>query len=549
MARPSQVVRRAGGNLARVTRRGLAQLALPRRGGFWVGVRLTQPVEDLPRPRMPFAGPPASSLLELLETLETTASDPRVGGVLLRLGPGPLGWSRALSLRRSVEGVREAGKPVVAWADVLSDETLMLASAADRLWLPETGQIYLMGLRMEGLFLRGLLDHLDVKPEVVRVGNFKTAGDRFTRERMSAAEREQLEGLADDLFGELVRNIASGRGLEPAAVRDLIDRGPYHARAAVEAGLADGCRYPDELDAELQALAAVPPPPPGRNARPGDPQVPVVDSTLYHALRASDTGWWPLLSGIPRVAYVVARGAIHRGSGPRGIACDPFRELFEAIRREEETCGLVLRIESPGGDGIASDLLWRAVSRIQGEKPVVVSMGDVVASGGYYMATAADAVLAEAGTVTGSIGVVGGKVNLEGLYERIGVARDGVERGSRAGMMSEARGFTGPEREAVKQGMSALYDAFLDRVSRGRGISGSALDAVAAGRVWSGERARSLGLVDAIGGPLEALREVRRRADLSDEQRIAIDVLPRVPAIPPLRSWLRWTPGRFGWPL
>jgi protease-4 len=539
MARAAQIARRVGANLARGVRRGVAGLVLPRRRGFWVVLRLTGPVEEIPSPLFPFTGESATSLLEVLQTLEAAAADPQVDGVLLRLGTAPMGWSRVLTLRRALERVRAGGKPVAVYADFLDTGGLLVASAADRLWLPETGQVLLVGLRAESLFLRGLLDQLDVKADVVRIGSHKSAGDRFTRRSMSAEERAQLETLVDDLFEELVDGLARGRKLAPATVRDLIDRGPYHARAAVEAGLVDGCLYPDELEAELETLSPIPPP-----ERPGPRRAYRVDAAVYHSLRAADPGWRQLLTDLPHLAYVVARGGIHRGVGPRGIACDGLRGLLERIGEAEEIRGVVLRIDSPGGDGIASDLLWRSVSRLRREKPVVVSMGDV-ASGGYYIAAAADALLAEAGTVTGSIGVVGGKVNLEGLYRRLGVAKEGVERGARAGLLSEARGFSSGEREALRREMTALYDTFLDRVAQGRGITGERLDGVAQGRLWSGARARTLGLVDALGGPLEALREAGRRAGLGAEERVVVDVHPRRSPLPSVRSLLRFSPGRF----
>jgi len=541
MSRPARIARRAGANLARAARRALAQLALPRRAGIWVSVRLAASLDEIARPRVPFGGEQAQSLLEVLETLEAAAHDPRVDGVLLRLVGNPSGWSKAFSLRRAVERVRERGKPVAAYAETLGAEGLVVASAASTLWLPEAGQIFLVGLRIETLFLRGLLGHLDVEPEVVRIGSHKTAGDRFTRDHMSPEEREQLEALLDDLFEQLVGGIAAGRKLEPAAVRDLVDRGPYRGRAAVEAGLADACIYPDEIEAELEKLCCA-----SATASAALRRAHLVDGALYHSLRASDPGWRPLLAGLPHIAYVVARGAIHRGAGPRGIACDALCGLLERIRCAEEIRGVVLRLDSPGGDGMASDLLWRAVSLMRREKPVVVSMGDVVASGGYYMAAAADALLAEAATVTGSIGVVGGKVNLEGLYRRIGVAKDAIERGARAGLLSETRGFTDEEREVVRAEMTAVYDTFVDRVAQGRGISEQEIERAAQGRVWSGARALELGLVDAIGGPLEALREARRRAGLGDDERVLVDVHPRFWTLPSLRPLLRLLPGRIG---
>jgi protease-4 len=539
-ARPAAMVRSAGANLVRAARRLAARAALPRRGGAWVVVRLSPHLEEIAPPRLPFARAPSLGLLDVLATLETAADDPRVAGVLLRF-LGPLeGWSRVLSLRRAVQQLAERGKPVVAYGEIFGAESLVVASGATRFWLPETGSVFLVGLRIESLFLRRLLERFEVRPEVVRVGSYKTAGEHFTRDRMSPEQREQLEALADDLFEALVEAVASGRGLDAAAVRERVDRGPYPGPAAVEAGFADGCLYPDEVERELFALAPETATE-GPEARPR-----LIDAAAYYALRVSDPGWRPLLRDLPRIAYVVGRGTIHRGSGPRGIASETLRELLERIRRRPEIRGVVLRLDSPGGDGSASDLLWRSVSLLTQEKPVVVSMGDVVASGGYYMAAAADALFAEAGTITGSIGVVGGKVDLEGFYRRVGLTKEGVERGARAGLLSEARGFTREERAAVRDVLTSVYDTFLDRVARGRGLSSEALARVAEGRVWSGARADSLGLVDAIGGPLEALREARRRAGLRDEDRYLLEFHPRLPPIPGLLSLLRWRPGGMG---
>jgi protease-4 len=263
-----------------------------------------------------------------------------------------------------------------------------------------------------------------------------------------------------------------------------------------------------------------------------------VEAPAYFALHASDPGWRPWLRDLPRVAYVVAEGAIHRGGGLRGIACDSYRVLLEHLSRDAGVCGVVVRVASPGGDGLASDLLHRALSVLRREKPVVVSMGEVAASGGYYLAAGADAVLAESATVTGSIGVVGGKLNLAGLYERFGIARDAVERGARAGMLSETRGFTPGERSALRREMESLYETFLARVAEGRSLSRDSVAKVAGGRVFSGARAARLGLVDRLGGPLEALAEVRRRAGLAPDERVLVEVHPRAPRLPGLGALL-----------
>jgi protease-4 len=526
MARAAGIAGRLGSNAVRIVRRGVGHFALPR-GPIWIRIRLAPPIEDLLPPALFRARDHSLSFLELLQVFEHAALDPRVEGVLIRLEGVRRGLARVLTLRRAIERLRAAGKPVVIYGETLSSEDMLLASAASRLWLPESGSVFLLGLRFESYFVKDLLGSLGVEPEVVRVGGFKSAAEILTRERMSPEHREQLEELIDDSFATLVDGIAKGRGIDADRVRTLIDGGPYLARAAVEAGLVDACLYPDQIEDALEELTS------------SKQEVEVVDAPAYSSFFASDPGFRPLLGDFPRIAYVVAEGAIHRGGGLRGVACEVYRSLLERIREDAKVRGMVLRIDSPGGDGVASDLIWRAVRQVRTEKPVVVSMGDVAASGGYYVAAAADAILAEPATVTGSIGVVGGKVNLAGLYQRLGVGKDAVERGARAGLLSEMRSFTPDERSAVRDEMKAIYELFLERVAEGRSMTRDQVNRVAQGRIWSGGRAKSLGLVDGLGGPLEALEEVRRRAGIAPGESILVDVHPRLPRIPGLFALIR----------
>jgi protease-4 len=523
--------RRLAANAAHAARRGFARRQLARDGGLWLDVRIGPLLQELRPAALPFAPSGGVGLLDVLRTLSGAAEDPQVDGVLLRFEGAPPGLSHVLALRRAVEAVRASGKPVAAYGDALGIAEYWIASAASSIWLPESGSLFLVGLRAESVFVRSLLERFAIEPEILRQGAYKSAAEPFTRDAMSPEQREQLEALLDDFYAGLVEAIAKGRGLDPEAVRARIDGGPYPARAAQEAGLVDGSLYPDEIEDALAGLTR------GRAADDSRP-IRLVPAASYLALRAADVGWRPLLNDLPRIAYVVASGLIRRGSGARGITSDAFRSLLERLAKDEGVRGIVLRVNSPGGDGVASDLLWRAVRKARQTKPVVVSMGDVAASGGYYLACAADAVFAEAATVTGSIGVVGGKVNLSGLYRRLGIAKEAVERGARAGMLSEARAFTAEERAVLRGELAHVYDTFVRRVAEGRGIEPAQVERAASGRIWSGLRAQALGLVDALGGPLEALREARRRAGLVEGQRWLLEQHPRRPRLPGLRALL-----------
>jgi protease-4 len=529
MRDPLPIARRAVQRAAQGLRRSAARASLPQEGGIWVALRLDESLGESPFPQR--AGELPAGLLDALRILDACPLEPGVVGVFIHLEGLSVGWSAAQSLRRAISGVRERGLPVVVYADQLDAESLLVASGATRIFMPESGRVFLVGVRAEGFYLRELLEAWDVEADVVRIGRHKSAGEMFTRKGMSEEQRAQLEELADDLYEALVGAIAEGRGLDAGEVRDLIDRGPYTAAAALEAGLVDACLYPDELEASLEALTPVP-----SSLRPGPRRISRIDARQLQALQAVG----PDLRDPFALAYVVAQGSIHRASSGRGIASGALTHLLEELRRDPAIRGIALRIDSPGGDALASDLLWRAVDRVREEKPVVATLGGVAASGGYYLASAADVVMAERGSVTGSIGVIGGKLNLDGLYRRLGIGRDAVERGRRAGMLSETRAFTADERRAVRGEMEVLYATFVDRVARGRGITADAVHRVAQGRVWSGARALPIGLVDAIGGPLEALRELHTRAGVRPGESVVVAVHPRFSRWAGVRAALRW---------
>jgi protease-4 len=524
--------RRLGGNVAHAARLGVARAWLGRRAPFWVLLRLEPPLDETRAVGALWRRERGPTLLEALRVADAAARDPGVAGVLVRLAGAPAEFAAAAALRRALAAVRAAGKPVVVYGERIGQAEYLAASAADRIWLPETGSLALIGLRTEGFYLKGLLDRIDVRVDAVRIGSHKSAAEMFTRGGMSPESREQQEAYLEDAFAELVEAIATGRQLDAEAVRTRIDAGPYGARAACEAGLADACLYPDQVE---EALAELVPDSGETRSGGGPPRGRIVDVLAYDALRVSDPGWRPLLSDLPHVAYVAATGAIHRRVGISGVSAESWVTLLRQLREDEAVRAVVLRIVSPGGDALASDLLWRAIRLLRAQKPVVVSMGHVAASGGYFLAAAGDVVLAEAATLTGSIGVVGGKLDAGGLLERLGIGTDFVERGARAGLAAPSRGFTPDERAAVRREMEMIYEVFLSRVEEGRGLDRATIEPVAGGRIWSGRRAHALRLVDALGGPLEAIAEARARAGIAAEERVVLDVLPRRASVDSLR--------------
>ena len=521
-------------NFARFPRLVMANARLDRRAPFWLVVPLSAPLDEVPRTQL-FTRERRRSLLEVLRALRAAGRDDRVAGVLLRFAGAPRGLAAAATLRRAVDEVR-ARKPVWAFGDRLGIPEYWVASGAGQIVLPESGSLELLGLRSERLYLRALLERLAVRPELLRVGGFKTAGETLVRDGMSPEQREQLEAFLDDVLERFVAAVAAGRGAEPSEVRALLDRGPLLARSAREAGWIDTCRFPDQVEADL--LECVPR---SGESRAGELRPRLVDVATYDSLHAADPGWVPLVRPLPRLAYVVAGGPIVRQrAGPLpaaltgAISARGLGRLLERLRRDERVAAVVLRLTSPGGDALASDLLWRSVLRLRERKPVVISMGEVAASGGYFLAAAATAIVCEAAALTGSIGVLGGKLDFSGLLEKLGIQPDAVERGEHAGMLSPTRPFQSGERSELRKHMEGLYDLFLDRVSEGRGLERGLVESLAQGRVWSGARALEGGLVDRIGGPFEAVELALERAGLDARERYRLDILPRVS---PLQVW------------
>ena len=459
------------------------------------------------------------TLRDVLDGIETAASDPRVQVLLARVGDDELGLGKIQELRDAVAAFRAKGKFAMAYADSFAEfgpgtRPYYLATAFDEIWLQPMGNVGLTGLYAEIPFFRGTLDLLGVAPEFDHREEYKTAINSLTETKMTPPHRKEVDALLSSIAGQIVRGIAEGRKLPEAEVREAIDRGPLLADEALRAKLVDRLGYRDEVLARAHARA-------GSGA-----ELTGLTTYLDRAGRPHSEG--------AKIALISGSGLIQRGAGSaspltgsRVMAATEIARAFRAAVRDRAVRAILFRVDSPGGSVVASESIWREVvfARERG-KPVVVSMGDVAGSGGYYVAAAADKIVAEPATLTGSIGVLAGKVVVADLFRKLGVSTDSAQIGANAAMFSNTSDFSERAHSRLEAFLDEAYKGFKDRVASGRQMSQEAVEEVAKGRVWSGEDAKARGLVDALGGYAVALRLAKEAARIPLDAPVKLTVFP-----------------------
>jgi protease-4 len=466
-----------------------------------------------------FFGGNEQSLTSLILQLKKAKVDKRIKVVILEIDMSGAGWGKSEEIRDAIADFRSSGKPVYAYMEYGMNKEYYIASACDKIYLAPPGELFINGLAADVMFFRGSLDKLGVYPDIYQIGKYKSAGDTFTRKDMSDAHREFMNELIDDLFNRYVDAIAKARGKSVEEVRAIIDDAPYAAPKAKDVGLIDGVAYRDELEKDLKKQLGY---------READP-LRVVKSYDYQQVEPESLG----LDEGEKIGVIYATGDIGSGqsenspSGSQSIGSDTLSRAINDAREDKTIKAIVIRVDSPGGSGLASDIIWHAVAAAKEKKPVVISMGDVAASGGYYIACGANKIIAQPSTITGSIGVVAGKPVMRGFYDWLGISNEYIMRGKNAGMFRETEKFTDDERAKFEDWIkTTYYNDFVPKVAQGRGKDAAYIDSVGQGRVWTGAQGLNNGLVDEFGGLDRAVDVAKELAKIPKDKGVKRVILP-----------------------
>jgi len=466
-----------------------------------------------------YFGGPDQSLTGLVMQFKKAKVDKRIKTILLEVDMSGVGWGKAEELREAITDFRSSGKPVYAYLEFGLNKEYYIATACDKIYVAPPGELFINGLAADVMFFRGSLDKLGIYPDIYQIGKYKSAGDMFTQKQMTDAHREYINSLLEDLYGRYVNTIAQARKKTPDEVRALIDNAPYGAAKAKEAGLIDEVAYRDDLEKQIKSQLGY---------KDTDAFTPV-RSTDYRDVSPESLG----LNEGERIAVIYGTGTIGSGtsenspSGEQSIGSDTLAKALNDAAADKTIKAIILRVDSPGGSGLASDIIWHAVEAANQKKPVVVSMSDVAASGGYYISAAASKIIAEPSSITGSIGVVAGKPVMRGFYDWLGISNEYVLRGKNAGMFRETEKFSDDERAKFEDWIkTTYYQDFIPKVARGRKKDAESIDAVGQGRVWTGAQAKDRGLVDDFGGLDKAIEVAKDLAKIPKDKGVERVILP-----------------------
>jgi protease-4 len=474
-----------------------------------------QPQVALPLPFLEDQQP--MTVVETWQLLHKASVDSRIKALVLEPRGMNVGWAKLEELRASILAFKKTGKPVYAYLRGAGTKEYYIATAADRVFMAPEDELDVKGLRAELMFVKGTLDKLGVGLEFEHVGKYKDAPDMFTRTSPTPETLEVENQILDQFYGDIIAVIAEGRKKQPDAVKTLIDDGPFIGKSALDGGLVDALLFEDEMYGQLKDAAKL-----ESIKKIGEKDYAKVD--VAAGVNLNNTGK-------TKIAFVVGQGEITRGGSNDsvsndGITASGLVKLMRQVKDDASIKGVILRIDSPGGDGIASDDILHEAKLLSARKPLVISMSDLAASGGYFIAMTGDPVVAYPNTLTGSIGVFFGKVNLKGLFDKVGLATYTLKRGRFSDIDSTTTPLDDEQRAKLRREIETFYKGFVERVAAGRKKPYDTVEPLAQGRVWLGAQAKQNGLVDELGGLDRAIEMVRDRAKISSSEKIALVTYP-----------------------
>ncbi len=458
------------------------------------------------------------TLIDLITMIREAQVDQRIKGVIAKIGRLETGWGKAQDIRDALLAFKQSGKPLLALLEPEasgSNKEYYLATAADRIYLAPDVTAPLNGLAAQSLFLGGVWEKLDIEMNVEKIREYKTAGDMIANKKMTPAHREMTNSLLDSISEQFISAIAQARGLDAQAVRALIDQCPVSPAELEAAHLSDGTKYLDDLHDEL-----------------GGEQTPLVRMNDYAQVPAAS-----LKLGVgPKVAVVYGAGLIATGESGTSVqgqmlGADTVIEALNDAADDDDVRTIVFRVDSPGGSALASDLVWRATQTARKKKPLIVSMSDVAASGGYYIAAGANRIVAQPATQAGSIGVLVARPNIRGLLGRAGINTETISRGKFASLDDLTTSLSAEGRQKLIDEMNHIYGIFLDRVASGRSLSTERVNDIGRGRVWTGAQAKENGLVDELGGFTAAIQAAKHAAGIEATQEVELVFYPKRKAL------------------
>ncbi len=477
---------------------------LPEKG--MLAITLSGVMEE-ERLEIPFLRRAPLTMKEFWLALEKAVNDRRIEGLYLKLSFLGIGPAKAQEIVDNLKRFRSKGKRVIIYSETMGNIEYMIASAGDRIYLNPSGVLFLNGLASQTVFLKKTLDKLGIKAELEHIAEYKTASNTFTEEKFTPAHQEMMNSLMDSIFDNFVHTISEGRKKKPEEVKALIDRGPFTAPDALKEGLVDNLLYEDEVLKEVKEKNLI---------------------KIKPYLKS-----WQFTGG-KKIAVLYALGSINLGEsgidpifGGYVMGSESMRRIMKEIAEDNFIKGVVMRIDSPGGSATASDIILRSAKNIKSKKPLVVSMSDVAGSGGYWIATESDWIIAQPSTLTASIGVIGGKFCLKGFYDKLGITMEVVKRGRFSDMFSDYRELTEEEKEKIRKEIAWIYEEFKKRVINCRKIKLEEVERIGKGRVWTGEQAKNLKLVDQLGGLNEAIKKVKELAKIPEKEEVEIVFYPK----------------------